>query len=91
MFDGYGKRIISGGDHLRATIENKQQQASAPCVVTDNKDGTHAVTCETFWSGTSSIIITLAYTKETITAHYRIRKQVHVILINSKLFKATIL
>ncbi|XP_060552607.1 NXPE family member 4-like [Ruditapes philippinarum] len=78
MKDGYGKRIMFGGDHLRATIENKQLQASAPCVVTDNMNGTHSVTCEAFWSGTSSIIVVLAYPREIIATNYRIRTQVGV-------------
>jgi hypothetical protein len=77
MKDGYGKRIR--GDHLRATIENKQLQASAPCVVTDNMNGTHSVTCEAFWSGTSSIIVVLAYPREIIATNYRIRTQVGVL------------
>ena len=81
MYNGYGKRIKSGGDHLRGTIENKQLQASAPCVVTDNGDGTHCVVCETLWPGNSSIIVTLAYTRETVTAQYRIRKQVFKVII----------
>jgi hypothetical protein len=61
---------------LRVTIENKQLKASAPCVVTDNENDTHYVTCEAFWSGTSSIIVTLAYTREEIASHYRMRTQV---------------
>ncbi|XP_053386230.1 NXPE family member 4-like [Mercenaria mercenaria] len=76
LYDGYGKRKHSGGDQLRATIENKVLKASAPCVVTDNNDGTQAVTCEALWSGTSTIQVTLAYTREAITAIYRIRTQV---------------
>ena len=76
MYNGYGRRIKSGGDHLRPTIENKQLQASAPCVVTDNGDGTHCVTCEALWPGKSSIIVTLAYAREIVTAHYRMRKHV---------------
>ncbi|XP_060571899.1 NXPE family member 2-like [Ruditapes philippinarum] len=76
MKDGYGKRIMFGGDQLRGTIENKQLQASAPCVVTDNMNGTHSVTCEAFWSGTSSIIVVLAYPREIIATNYRIRTQV---------------
>ncbi|XP_053386515.1 uncharacterized protein LOC123538900 [Mercenaria mercenaria] len=45
LYDGYGNRKHSRGDHLRATIENKVLKASAPCVVTDNNDGTQTVTC----------------------------------------------
>ncbi|XP_045178699.1 NXPE family member 4-like isoform X2 [Mercenaria mercenaria] len=75
LYDGYGKRKHSGGDHLRATIENKMLKAAVPCVVTDNNDGTQAVTCEALWSGTSTIQVTLAYTREAITAIYRIRTQ----------------
>ncbi|XP_053385655.1 NXPE family member 2-like [Mercenaria mercenaria] len=76
LYDGYGKRKYSGGDHLRATIENKDLKASAPCVVTDNRNGTHFVACEALWSGVSAINISLAYARETITSIYRIRTQV---------------
>ncbi|XP_045179899.2 NXPE family member 1-like isoform X2 [Mercenaria mercenaria] len=76
LYDGYGKRKYSGGDHLRATIENKSLNASVPCVVTDNKDGTQTVACTALWSGTSTLHFVLAYSRETITTHYRIRTQV---------------
>ncbi|XP_053392038.1 NXPE family member 4-like [Mercenaria mercenaria] len=76
LHDGYGKRKYSGGDQLRATIGNKELQVSAPCIVIDNRDGTQTVVCEALWSGTSTISVTLAYPRETITAHYRIKTQV---------------
>lgn len=75
LHDGYRRRKYSGGDQLRATIENKTLKASAPCIVTDNKDGSYTVICEALWSGTSSILVTLAYTRETITSIYRVRTQ----------------
>ncbi|XP_045165760.2 NXPE family member 1-like [Mercenaria mercenaria] len=76
LYDGYGKRKDSGGDHLRATLENKDLKVSAPCVVTDNRDGTQMVACVALWSGTSTINVVLAYARETITTNYRIRTQV---------------
>ncbi|XP_053380195.1 NXPE family member 4-like [Mercenaria mercenaria] len=76
LYNGYGKRKHSGGDHLRATLENKKHKASVPCVVTDNRDGTQTVACESLWTGTATINVLLAYTRETITSIYRIRTQV---------------
>ncbi|XP_053376872.1 NXPE family member 4-like [Mercenaria mercenaria] len=70
LFNGYGKRKYSGGDQIRATIESNMFLASAPCVITDNRDGTHAVFCEALWSGDSKINVSLAYTREVITRLY---------------------
>ncbi|XP_045215032.2 NXPE family member 3-like [Mercenaria mercenaria] len=75
LYDRYNKRKHSLGDHLRATIQNDVLKASAPCFVTANRDATQTVACETLWTGTSTIIVTLAHTRETITAYYRIRTQ----------------
>ncbi|XP_053376903.1 NXPE family member 4-like [Mercenaria mercenaria] len=70
LYNGYGKRKHSGGDQIRATIESNMFLASAPCVVTDNRDGTHVVFCEALWSGDSKINVSLAYTREVITRLY---------------------
>ncbi|XP_053389562.1 NXPE family member 1-like, partial [Mercenaria mercenaria] len=76
LHDGYGKRKHSGGDILRATIQQKKLSASAPCEVTDNLDGSHTLICEALWTGTSIITAILAYIREKITAIYRVGTQV---------------
>ncbi|XP_045197265.2 NXPE family member 4-like [Mercenaria mercenaria] len=76
LHDSYGKRKHSGGDILRATIQQKLLSASAPCEVTDNLDGSHTLICEALWTGTSIITASLAYVREKITAIYRVGTQV---------------
>ncbi|XP_053386121.1 NXPE family member 4-like [Mercenaria mercenaria] len=75
LYDCYGNRKRTGGDHIRATLENKQLKASVPCVVTDNRNGTQTLVCEALWIGTATINVLLAYTRETVTSLYRIRTQ----------------
>ncbi|XP_045165754.2 NXPE family member 4-like isoform X1 [Mercenaria mercenaria] len=88
LHDGYNKRKYSGGDHLRARIQNKVLKASAPCIVTYNKDGTQTVACEALWTGTSTIIVTLAHTVETIATNYRLKTQVLATRVLEGLFKS---
>ncbi|XP_045159628.2 NXPE family member 3-like [Mercenaria mercenaria] len=76
LFDSYGGRKLSGGDHLRARIWNQNLNASAPGVVYDHNNGSYTLIFEALWSGKSRISATISYTREAITAFYRMTSEV---------------
>ncbi|XP_045199370.2 NXPE family member 1-like [Mercenaria mercenaria] len=73
VYDGNGKRKFTGGDLFRAIVENKHLQASAPCVVYDNSDGTHTITFTAMWTGPLLLTVYLSYTREIVTFIYRLK------------------
>ncbi|XP_045199369.2 uncharacterized protein LOC123553789 isoform X2 [Mercenaria mercenaria] len=83
VYDGNGKRKFTGGDLFRAIIENKHLQASAPCVVYDNGDGTHTVTLTAMWTGLLFLTVYLSYTREIVSLIYR-TKSLRLVFSNYK-------
>ncbi|XP_045194222.2 NXPE family member 1-like [Mercenaria mercenaria] len=71
LFDSYGGQKSTGGDHLRARIFNSKLNASAPGTVYDHKNGSYTLIFEALWRGRSMISASVAYTREAITALYR--------------------
>ncbi|KAL4222941.1 Neurexophilin and PC-esterase domain [Mactra antiquata] len=76
VYDGYGYKKTTGGDLLRATMHDREYNYHASGVVIDNLDGTYLVEIKAFWTGPSIIKVILAYTREAITAVYRVRTEV---------------
>ncbi|XP_045192086.2 NXPE family member 1-like [Mercenaria mercenaria] len=72
LYDSYGRQKTTGGDHLRARISNAALNAFAPGVVYDLRNGSYTIVFEALWSGKSYISATIAYTREAITAQYRL-------------------
>ena len=72
LYDSYGRPKRSGGDHLRGRMSNLGLKAHAPGTVFDHNNGSYTVIFEALWSGKAYISINLAYTREAITATYRL-------------------
>ncbi|KAL4218892.1 Neurexophilin [Mactra antiquata] len=75
VYNDYGLRKSTGGDQLRATLHNLKFSAHAPGIVTDNNDGTYTAELKAFWTGPSVVNVSISYTRELITALYRVRNQ----------------
>ncbi|XP_045159620.2 NXPE family member 3-like [Mercenaria mercenaria] len=86
LFDSFGKQKSTGGDHLRARIWNSN--ASAPGVVYDHNNGSYTLIFEALWSGRSWISATISYTREAITAFYRITSEVVSLIYIMAMYKA---
>jgi len=70
------KRKTVGGDIIRVLIQDPVQQAYSPGRVHDNQDGTYTAEVEALWSGRAEIIAYLVYTRQAVTAMYRLRTEV---------------
>lgn len=70
------QRKSSGGDLVKVLIENTHKQAFSPGRVTDNKDGTYTAVVDALWEGQGTIQAYLQYSREEITALYRMRREV---------------
>jgi hypothetical protein len=78
LFDSYGKRKTIGGDHLRARIWNVEFSLSAPGTVFDNTNGSYMIIFECFWGGPSQISVSIAYTREGVSALFRLMTRVGI-------------
>ncbi|XP_060568626.1 NXPE family member 3-like [Ruditapes philippinarum] len=72
MYDAYGQAKTTGGDNIRGRMSSPDLRAYAPGTVKDHNNGTYSIIFEALWSGEAYITVTIAYTREAITAMYRL-------------------
>ena len=74
LYDGYGRKKTTGGDHIRARLFNDELQAYTNGFVSDHDNGTYSMTFNALWTGHAKAEIELLYTMEVIAANVRVRK-----------------
>jgi hypothetical protein len=80
LYDAYGQAKTTGGDNIRGRMSSPDLKAYAPGTVKDHNNGTYSIIFEALWSGKAYITVTIAYTREAITAMYRLHLTVRILL-----------
>ncbi|XP_052281253.1 NXPE family member 3-like [Dreissena polymorpha] len=71
MYDHTGHRKTTGGDILKLYMCNQSQWSTRRGTVVDHNNGTYTGEVEAAWSGQSELVARLEYTREAISAMYR--------------------
>ena len=82
MYDHTGHRKTTGGDILKLYMCNQSQWSTRRGTVVDHNNGTYTGEVEAAWSGQSELVARLEYTREAISAMYRVRHEVKYVHLN---------
>ncbi|KAH3701673.1 hypothetical protein DPMN_076664 [Dreissena polymorpha] len=75
MYDHQGNKKTTGGDIVKLFLCNKSVGSTRRGTVVDNHNGTYSGEVEAACSGQSELVAMLEYTREAISAIYRVRRK----------------
>lgn len=83
MYDHTGNRKTTGGDIIKLFMCNPSVGSTTRGTVVDNHNGTYTGEVEAAWSGQSELVAMLEYTREAISAMFRVRREVRCVHLNN--------
>ena len=80
LYNHAGERQTRGGELLRVILGGVDANKSfSTGYVQDNQNGTYTAELEALWTGRSTITADVLYSRQSIAAMYRMRREVYII------------